>query len=182
VTKTEEKIASAERVGVVVLLPDLIIGWVNERLERGDGHPEAFKAVADRIVHEGYSDEFVRKFSFSIVRELYQDRARRQRQQSLGGKIDEQGHHQQNSTQLQTAEAALDALYWIDGRGIRLGDLNKDLCQRLQREFTVTARAHLQEAAFFGRLAQNLKKDQIVRKKLNDKQVRSLWESCRVAD
>lgn len=159
-----------------VSLQQRIIEWVEEQIGMGDEHSDAFEVTAERIVCEGFSEDFVREFSKSVVRDLYQSRNRQHRKAAL------EGHRRVDIEQLQSDESLLDTIWYVDGEAVRLGDFTKGICQKAQGEFSKKARAIIQDVNFLDRLNHGLKGKATVRSAFTDDQLRALWESSQVMD
>jgi hypothetical protein len=157
-------------------LRQLIIEWTDEALGKGGEHNEAFAVAAERIVKEGHSDTFVREFAVTTVREVYQDRIRKDRKAALTG----QRRH--DPELLKGDDSLMDTLWHVGGQTIRLGDFDKVTCQAAKGEFAVKARGLIQDVNFLEQIQQKLKLDQTVTTVFTDDQLRSLWESSRVMD
>ena len=159
-----------------VSLQQRIIGWVEEQIGMGDEHKDAFEVTPERIVREDFSEDFVRQFSKTVVRELYQSRNRQHRRAALDGQ------RRVDNEQLQSDESLLDTIWYVDGEAVRLGDFNKSVCSKAKAELSKHARAVIQNVNFVDRLDQGLKGKATVGSTFTNDQLRALWESSRVMD
>ena len=157
-------------------LRQLIVQWVEEQLGMGGDQADAFQVTAERIVREGHSDAFVEEFAKTAVREVWQSRVRLQRKAALNGS------RRVDIEELKSTDALMDVPYYVDGKPIRLGDLNRTTCQKAKVPFVKEARGVIRNVNFLDRISQNLKADQTVGSAFTEDQLRSLWEASRVMD
>ena len=156
-----------------------LLGWMDEALWQHETIQAAAAAVVDRVIAEGALETFVREFGPGAVEALWWENNRKQREAAMAPGTP--GPRKMQVESLKQQASALEVLYPLgDGRAFRLGDMGIEECRLLQRRFHKSAEGHLREAYMFSKLADGLKKGQLVREKFTGDQVRGLLAAFRL--
>lgn len=169
VSPKEENMVTAEKVD----LKQEILGWVDEQLSMGDSLDDAAGTVAARIVREGHAEAAISEFGTMMVRDFWRQHNRNERRSAALP-----GERRVDAEALR--ESMLESLYKIGDEWVRLGDCDASACREAQRWFAKQAEGSLREAYMFGKLADTLKKGQVVRSRFDDEQLRGLLQSFRL--
>jgi hypothetical protein len=131
--------------------------WLEEaRKETGDLRLAA-QAVAQRVVKEGRASEFVQEFGPAVIADGFQSENRQARVNGFAP-----GERRVNPAHLKESDSLLECFYYVGDKQVRLGDMDKAMCQQEKTWFEKQAAGNMKEARFFGRLTKALKKGQTV--------------------
>lgn len=151
------------------------MAWVQEYIDSGVEPLDASKRVFEDVLSAGQAGELLAIIGAAPIHRLWTEHQRHEREPITRL----QGQRRVNPADLTGQDSLLEAMWDIDGRWVRLGDVTKELAKLAEKQYRNLASANEHHACWFAAIAKALKGAEIVRVKFSAESLRALFEQTR---